>query len=450
MLIKRDMFDRRRLLRGSLQGAAVAVALPYLDIFLNTNGTALAATGEALPNRFGTWFWGLGVDPVPFTPKMVGAMSELPPQLAHLAKVKDYLNVFTNYNVLTDGRPNLCHYTGWVALRTGTAPGGRGQLGGQSLDVAIADVIGGGSRFRMLNLAATGVPRDSYSFRSADAVNPPEVSAVELYQKVFGAEFQDPNSPNFTPDPKLMVRKSVLSGVSEQRADFEKGLGAADKARLDQYYTSVRELEGRLELQLRKPPAAPDCKVPTAAPKDVPVGLDIELVAARHRAMTDLLAMALICNQTKVFNMVYSDSGSSLARKGVDKTHHIVTHEEPVDPALGYQPTASKFVGEAMKEWGYFVEKLAATQEGAGTLLDNTLVFAHTDCQVAKVHSIDGIPMMTAGRAGGRIKSGLHIDGKGQPGTRLGLTLQRAYGLPIASWGTQSMEAGQEIGDIVA
>ncbi|MDB5819221.1 MAG: hypothetical protein JWQ11_2861 [Rhizobacter sp.] len=449
MLIKSDNFSRRRLLRGSLQGAAVAVALPYLDIFLNDSGTAFAATGQALPTRFGTWFWGLGVDPVPFTPKTIGAMAELPPQLAPLAKVKDYLNVFTNYNVLTDGRPNLCHYTGWVALRTGSAPGGRGLLPGQSLDVAIADVIGGGSRFRMLNMAATGVPRDSYSFRSGDAVNPPEISAVELYQKLFGVEFQDPNSPNFTPDPRLMVRKSVLSGVGEQRADFEKGLGAADKARLDQYYTSVRELESRLELQLQKPPAAPDCKLPTAAPKEVPVGLDVELVSARHRAMTDLLAMALICNQTKVFNMVYSDSGSSLARKGVDKTHHIVTHEEPVDPVLGYQPTASKFVGEAMKEWGYFVEKLATSQEGAGSLLDNTLVYAHTDCQIAKVHSIDGIPMMTAGRAGGRIKSGLHIDGKGQAGTRLGLTLQRAYGLPVASWGTQSMEASQEIGDIL-
>jgi hypothetical protein len=450
MLIQSNPIDRRRLLRGTLNGAAVAVSLPFLDVFLNDSGTAMAATGQALPVRFGTWFWGLGVDPVPFTPKTVGAMAEVPPQLAPLTNVKDYLNVFTNFNVLTDGRPNLCHYSGWVALRTGSAPGGRGQLPGQSIDVAIADAIGGGSRFRMLNLAATGVPRDSYSFRSGDAVNPPEISAVELYQKVFGPDFQDPNSPNFTPDPKLMVRKSVLSGVTEQRADFEKGLGAADKARLDQYYTSVRELENRLELQLQKPPAAPDCKVPTAAPKDVPPGLDIELVSARHRAMTDLLAMALVCNQTKIFNMVYSDSGSSLSRKGVDKTHHIVTHEEPIDPALGYQPTASKFVGEAMKEWGYFVDKLANTKEGAGNLLDNTLVFAHTDCQVAKVHSIDGIPMMTAGRAGGKVKSGLHVDGKGQAGTRLGFTLQRLYGIPAASWGTQSMDASQEIGENIA
>jgi hypothetical protein len=450
MLIKTDVLSRRRVLRGALNGAAVAVSLPVLDIFLNENGTAMAATDAPMPVRFGTWFWGLGVDPVPFTPKTVGPNFEVPEQLASLAKVRDYVNVFTNYNVLTDGRPNLCHYTGWVALRTGMSPTGRGDLPGASLDVPIGDVIGGGTRFRTLNLAATGGPRDSYSFRSSDAVNPPEISAVEFYRKVFGPEFQDPNSPTFTPDAGIMVRKSVLSGVSDQRADFERGLGAADKARLDQYYTSVRELENRLALQLQKPPEAPTCKVPGAAPKDIPTGVDSELVSTRHRAMTDLLAMALVCNQTKIFNMVYSDSASSLARKGIDKTHHIITHEEPVDPVKGYQLEASHFVGDAMKEWGYFVEKLAATPEGDGNLLDRCLVYAHTDCQVAKVHSIDGIPMMTAGKAGGKIKSGQHIDGKGQAGTRLGFTLQRAFGVPIGSWGSGSMEASQEIGEIVA
>lgn len=448
MFIKIDPISRRRMLRGMVGGAAVTVAIPYLDMFLDGNGAALAATGQPLPSRFGTWFWGLGVDPGPFTPKTVGAL-EVPEQLMPLVKVKDYVNVFTNYNVLTDGRPNLCHYTGWVALRTGSAPGGRGQLPGQSLDVAIADVMGGGTRFRSINLAATGAARDSYSFRSADAVNPPEISAVEFYRKIFGSDFQDPNSPDFTPDPKLMVRKSVLSGVSGERKEFERSLGAADRARLDQYFTSIRELESRLELQLQKPPPAPNCKLPSE-PKEVTIGVDVEIVAARHRAMTDLLAMALVCNQTKIFNMVYSDSGSSLTRKGLDKTHHIITHEEPVDPQKGYQLQASGFVTEAMKEWGYFVEKLAGTPEGDGSLLDRCLVFAHTDCQVAKVHSIDNVPMMTAGKLNGKVKSGQHVDGKGQPGTRLGFTLQRLMGVPVGSWGSGSMETSKEIGEIIA
>jgi len=166
--------------------------------------------------------------------------------------------------------------------------------------------------------------------------------------------------------------------------------------------------------------------------------------------MTDLLAMAVVCNQTKVFNMVYSQSGSSLTRKGLDKTHHADTHEEPVDPAKGFQINASWFVGRAMQEWGYFIEKLASTPEGSGSLIDNCLVYAHTDCQVAKVHSLTGIPMFTAGRLGGKVKTGLHVDGKAQAGTRLGLTLQQLMGVPIGSWGTGSMTANQPISEILA
>jgi hypothetical protein len=448
MLIKTNAINRRRVLRGVLDGAAVAVGLPLLDIFLNENGTALAATGEPLPSRFGTWFWGLGVDPGVFIPKSVGPLTELPQQIQVLDKVKQHLNIFSNFDVMTDGAPNLCHFTGWVALRTGSPPPGRGNLPGASLDTAIADVIGGGARFKSLQMAATGVPRDSFSFLNADAVNPPEISAVDLYRKIFGADFQDPNSPNFKPNPRIMMRKSVLSAVGDKRKDYERGLGAEDKARLDQYFTSVREIENRLELQLQKPPPAPNCKVPSE-PKEMTVGLDVELVSARHRAMTDLLAMALVCNQTKVFNMVYSDSGSSLTQKGLDKTHHAFTHEEPIDPGKGYQLHSYDFVSDAMKEWAYFVDKLASTPEGAGSLLDNCLVYAHSDCQIAKVHSLTSIPMFTAGKLGGKVKPGQHINGNAGPGTRLGFTIQRLFGVPIGSWGTKSMTANKEIREII-
>ena len=166
--------------------------------------------------------------------------------------------------------------------------------------------------------------------------------------------------------------------------------------------------------------------------------------------MTDLLVMALACNQTKVFNMVYSDSGSSLTRKGLDKSHHAFTHEEPVDLAKGYQLNSFDFVNAAMKEWAYFVEKLAATPEGDGSLLDRCLIYAHSDCQIAKVHSITGLPMMTAGRLNGKVKTGLHVDGKREAATRLGLTVQRLMGVPVGSWGTGSMAATKEISEILA
>ena len=78
------------------------------------------------------------------------------------------------------------------------------------------------------------------------------------------------------------------------------------------------------------------------------------------------------------------------------------------------------------------------------------LIYAHSDCQLAKTHSIDGIPMFTAGRLNGAIKTGLHVDGNGEPGTRLGYTLQRLMGLPITSWGQGSMQTSREITEIIA
>lgn len=449
MKARLQLANRRRFLRGLVGGAAVSVGLPLLECFLNESGTALAATGKPVPTRFGTWFWGCGMDPTIFVPKGVGADYELPRQLAPLASVKKHLNVFTNFRVLTDGNPNLCHYTGWVGLRCGAAPSGRADLPYESLDCTIADAIGSNTRFQQLNFAATGNPRHSYSFRSADAINPPAVSAIEVYQKIFGPEFQDPNAPTFTPNPRTVVRRSVLSGVQEERLRLMRTLGARDRARLDQHFTSIRELERRLEVQLRKPPPSPQCRRPAAAPRNIPVGVDSRLVAERHDAMTDLLVLALACNQTNVFNMVYSDSASNVVRMGYDKTHHAATHEEPVDPKLGFQPANAWFVGEAMKSFAYFLDALARQPDGDGSLLDHSIVYAHSDQEVAKVHSLNGIPMFTGGGGSGRLKTGLHVDGRGEPGTLLGYTLLKVMGVPVSEWGYKSLRATREIGEIV-
>jgi hypothetical protein len=317
------------------------------------------------------------------------------------------------------------------------------------LDLPIARAIGDGSRFRILSFAATGNPRDTYSFRNINAIEPPEISAVEAYQKIFGADFHDPNSSTFTADPGTIIRKSVLSGVLEESKGLYKELGAGDKARLDEYFTSLRELEGRLELQLKKPPPAPYCAVPPGAPEEIQKGLDSRFVDQRHKAMTDLLVMALACNQTKVFNMLYSNSSSSLTREGEDKVHHSITHEELLDRELGIQVISSWFLREAFKNFAYFVQALARQPEGDGSLLDHTLVYAHSDNESAKSHQLDGTPMFTVGTAGGRLKTGLHIDGNGDIATRLGFTLQRVMGLTIREWGGGSLRTSREISEIL-
>lgn len=442
-------FNRRTLLRGGMHGAAIAVGLPLLDLFLDGNGQAMAATGAPMPVRFGTWFWGLGVNPTRWFPTQTGADYDLKIELQAIRAYKHKINILSDFYIPLDGAPNLPHTSGGVGIRTGMAATGEGNLPGASFDVLIGDQIGTKSRFRSLEIASTGGARNSLSGRGGGNLNPAETSPVGLYTRLFGAGFRDPNSASFTPDPNVMARRSVLSAVTDQRKALEAKLGASDKARLDQYFTSVRQLENQLDVELTKPAPMAGCRIPRK-PAEREVNAEIENVIENHKIMTDLLVMALACDNTRVFNMNFNNGASSLTRIGSTITHHQLTHEEPLDNRLGYQPDVTFFVDKCMEAWAYFVGALDAVPEGDRTLLDNTLVFAHSETEFAKQHTIDNIPMMTAGGAGGRIKTGVHIAGGGTPVTRVGLTLQQVMGVPVDRWGTKSLETNKPISELLA
>jgi len=441
---------RRTALKGMLNGTAVAVGVPLLDIFLDGNGEALAATGAAVPVRFGTWFWGLCVNPNRWFPTTAGANYDLKPELAPIAPFQKKINILGNFNVLLDGAPNLPHTSGGPAIRTGRALTADRGLPGESFDVTIGDKIGGRTRFRSLEVSAIGDPRNSLSGRGGGNLNPSEATAASLYQRLFGLGFKDPNSADFKPDPQVMARRSVLSAVTEQRQALQASVGAADRQKLDQYYTSIRQLENQLDVELTKPEPLQACIAPGKAPVGLPVSGDIENVVLNHQLMSDLLVMALACDQTRVFNMMFNNGASSLTRLGSTVTHHQLTHEEVLDNKLGYQPEATYFLTKIMEAWVYFVGALDKVKEGDRTLLDNTLVFAHSETEFAKFHTIDNIPMMTAGSAGGRVKTGMYIDGQGTAVSRVGLTLQQVMGVPVDSWGSKSMETSKSIGELVA
>jgi len=161
------------------------------------------------------------------------------------------------------------------------------------------------------------------------------------------------------------------------------------------------------------------------------------------------MLMAVACDQTRVFNMFYAAAFSATTKPGYDKPHHTATHEEAVDEDLQCQPNVSWFTKRAMEEWTYFVDALAGFREGTGSLLDNTFVYATTDQSFAKIHSIEGIPMFSAGTAQGRVRNGLHIDGGGSPGTRLGYTAMRLMGLDMPRWGDKSNTTSSEISEIL-
>ena len=440
--------NRRTFLRGTIGGGLVAVGLPLLDCFLNDQGTALAS-GAPIPVRFGTWFWGLGHTPGrgisdDHAPN-IHFLEETQPLVPH----QNELNYFNGFNTPLDGKPSAVHFTGWVAAKTGNVPRTYGDTPLPTLDVLVADEIGGDTRFRSLDLSSTGCPIDSYTFRNATSRKAADVSPLAFYQRVFGAGFVDPNQADFTPAPSVMVRDSVLSAVHEESKAFAKTLGATDRARMDEYFTSIRQLEQQLDLQMKRPDVSKACQIPTPPPAEETLGIEIDVAQTNHKLLTEILVMALACNQTRIFNMLYSQALSLLRRRGESFTHHTLTHEEPIDQSLGYQREVAELHVLSMEALATFIQAFKNVREGDGTMLDNTLIFASSDTGNSRIHSVDNIPVITIGNAGGRIKTGNHIVGNGDPISRIGLTTLQVMGINVDRWGTGSLETTKTISDIL-
>jgi hypothetical protein len=438
-------------LKGVLQGSVVTVALPLLDCFLNGNGEALAA-GAPMPVRFGTWFWGCGVNAARWFPDKIGADYDLKAELLPIKPYQSKVNVFSGFNCLLGDKPNLAHWSGVMATLAGAAPTkggmGSGSTDYPTIDTLVADVIGRNSRFRSLEIACTGQSSVSYSMRAGSTVNPSEVDPVSLYKRLFGSEFKDPNAAEFKPDPTIMLRQSVLSSVRDDRDELMRIVGSADRQRVDQYFTSLREIEQQLGMILERPAPAEACVIPKE-PAKTELGPTWEMAVKSHDLLGQLVVMALACNQTRVFNAALSIAASNLRRSGSAISFHELTHEEPIDEKVGYQPNATYFMERSMEAFASMLRMLDSVKEGDGTLLDHSLVLATSESNYAKIHSLENLPILVAGRANGKWKSGQHIFGKGDPSSRVGLTIQQVLGLPVSSWGAGAMKATRPISEVI-
>ena len=441
-------FSRRSILRGTLAGGAIGVGLPALDMFLDVNGKAFADTGDKLPTRMGTYFWGLGLTPGRWVPKKVGADFDLMPEIESLGDLKNKTSVFSGFRVHLDGRPNLQHWTGQGAVMSGLAPTSIGTFSAGTFDINAAQAIGAGTRYRAVHLTPFGNPKLSYSTSTGTGFNTPETTPLSLYGKIFGEGFQDPNSPDWSPDRNLMLQKSVLSAVSDDRKALLAVAGAADRQKLDQYFTSIREMEEQLAVQLQRPAPAEACHVPGAAPETNPSGR-IDRVNAANKQMAQLMAMAIACNQTKVFNVVHTSATSEAYLEGDSKIYHLHTHDEPIDKELGYQKVSSQLATLAVQGYTDFIRALDAIPEGDGTLLDNCAVLGYSDTGYAKIHSTDNIPMFIAGGAGGRQKGNMHVEGNGDPVSRVSLTLQQLVGMPVGQFGVGGMQTDRAVSEVM-
>jgi hypothetical protein len=431
------VLDRRHVLRGVLAGGTLALGLPILDCMLDENGEAFADTRKPLPTRFAAWYWPLGLGEGDWVPKKAGADYELPTQCAALKPMQKKLNFFTGGQVFRDGQPNVTHFTGCQGVMTGKVTKAGDYFG--SIDTLIANHIGPNTRFRTLQVSCSGEPKSSWSGTLDGGVQLAEVSPTALYMRIFGPEYKDPNAATFVPDPQVILRRSVLSGITEARSDVMRTWGAADRAKLDNYFTSLRALEQKLDVQLQKPDPLAACTKPTEAQRDDGHVVTLTREAlARHDLFTQLYAHALACDQTRVVNLSISLSFSGLRRDGDPVSHHTWTHEEPPDPQTGIQPICGWFQQQYMKALHDFAAVFDSIQEGDKTLLDRMIVFAFTDHGKPRFHSLQDMPIFTLGSGNGRLKTGLHVPRQGEAATRVSYTVQQAMGMPVSIWGTGS------------
>jgi hypothetical protein len=441
-------FNRRSVLRGAIMGVGAAtVGLPVLDYFLGSNGTAYA-NGAAIPSRFASYFWGLGLTPGRWVPTTIGKGYESMPELVALDALKQKISIFSGFRVLLDGRPNYQHWTGQGAVMSGTAPTQKSRFDRATFDTIVAESIGAGVRFPSIEFTPFGNPKLSYSTTGDSGFNPADTTPLGLYQRIFGEGFQNPNSPDWAPDPGTIVRKSALSVVAEQRKALLKEVGAADRQRLDQYFTSLRETEEQLAVLLEKPAPAEACAVPQPVAEGKIAKLSTT-VLENNKLMSRLVAMALACNQTRVVNGVFTGATSEMYLPGDSKVYHLHTHDEAVDQKLGYQPKSAKLAEASIQGFADFLAELDAVKEGDGTLLDHMIVLGYSDTGYAKIHSTDNIPLFLAGGAGGH-KGGVHVASNGDPVTRVALTAAKLAGAPLGSWGRGSMETSKAVTEVMA
>ncbi len=439
---RRTTLSRRTVLRGILGGAAVSVGLPLLEVFLNDSHTAYAS-GDPLPKRFGIFFWGNGNLPDLWVPKGTGTEWELSPTLAPLAPVRPKISVVSGMRVAVTNK--IPHYSGPVGMLSGAdfVPGTE-TFALPTIDQVIAGEIGNETRFKSLEV---GVQPGSkgLSYNGPHSQNPPESSPFAFFQRVFGPEFVMPGTVA-EPNPMLALRQSVLDAVSSDAKKLQGVLGANDKIRLEKHLDGVRALELRLKKLQEDPPSLAACTVPAAPPEAYPDDAGRPQLSAISRAMVDILAMALACDQTRVFSMWFSNPVNNTLFKTATAGHHQLTHDEP-NP----QPEVAKILLEIMDELAYMLKAFDAVAEGEGTLLDHCAILATTDCSYAKQHLLEDYPIVIAGSANGALKTGVHYRSPANENTsKVLLSLARAMGMTLDGYGQGDAKATQSLSAIEA
>jgi hypothetical protein len=445
---------RRSFLRGLAGGAALSVALPALDAMFDGNGVRLAS-GETIPRRFGIWFWGNGVRRAQWVPRETGPGWQARPEMAPLATetLRPYVSPISGMVMVCDPR-NHPHHSGMAGIFTGQRYHLNGTVrdtisssfAAPSIDQVVAErwqadpatrapyrsLEVGVCRFRGTD---EGTTFQHLSHNGPNNVNPAEYEPVRLFRRLFGSPL---------PSQLDGARRSLLDAVRGDAAALRPRLGAGDRARLDQHLESLRSIE----LRLGTGPAR--CRTPARPDDAFPEPMGREPIAEKSAVMSDLVAMALACDLTRVFSVLFSSAGAGTVfwMAGAANGLHQTCHDERAQGAE-QQPTVHAATVFTMEQLAGFLEALRRTPEGAGNLLDHTAILATTELSEGYTHTNDEFPIVLAGRAGGALSSGAHHRFAGANTTRVLLTLLRALGDPRPRFGAGPGEASEVLAPLL-
>jgi hypothetical protein len=414
--------NRRALLRGA---GGVAIALPWLEVM----SPRAAGAAPAAPKRFVGVYTPGGTVLSAWRPSGTPNDYAFGPILSPLAPVKDRVLVM-------DGLDMKCaigeqNQAGLIGLLTGTPQSSEygGFAAGPSLDQVLASRLSTDQRLSSLDLAVrwgTGKshglahPINILSFRDAPgfAPVPPKLDPAAIWKELFG---------EVAPSPTRAWDKSILDAVDRRYVKLAQRLGAADRARLEQHLTSLRELEKRIASTCSAPPLVDTSDYEPEAgllSDDIGGVRDVQTDAAIPkvgRLMMDMLVMALACDITPVATLMWSDTEAkhTLPWLGLNEHVHYYMNDG------GYHPEElTQIFTWYTTQHTYLIEQLAQVSVGERTLLDETLLFFGSHLQHPATHAKTDMPFLLAG---GGLPGKWH-DGGHRPHNDLLLALCNLFG----------------------
>ncbi len=402
--------SRRTLLRGT----GAALGLPLLEQ-MTPAARLLGATTPAgkPPVRLAWIFFPNGTNPDHWAPETVGADWEIKPSLEPLRALKQDISVLSglaqvNARSLGDGPGD--HARSAAAFLTGAHPlktSGANMRVGKSADQIAADAYGSNTRLASLELgteqgAAAGECDSGYacaysnniSWRTPTQPMPKEINPKLAFQRLFGNGAKDKGNSA----KALLFKKSILDMVAEDASQLRRSLGARDQQKLDEYFTSVRDVEKRIDRLGDPIPESIERQRPGDTPSD----------RAEHiRLMYDMMVLAFKTDATRIstFMLGNEGSGKSYPNIGVNDGHHQLSHHQNDQSKVEKIRAIDKFFAE---QFAYFIRQLKDTPDGDGCLLDNCMIVYGGAIRDGNRHDHHDLPILMAGRGGGAITPGLH------------------------------------------